>query len=68
MVSFMLLSGSSNLKTGIDLSRYCLQDIGIFRFTINVCIVLIYSACETLAKHSLQKPVSFVLETHVCKT
>ena len=38
-------------------------------FVYNVYnIVLIYSACETLAKHGVQKPVSFVLETHVCKT
>ena len=68
MVSFVLLSALSNLKTDIDLSRYCLLVIGIALHMINLYNYSFYSACETLAKHGLQKPVSFVLETYVCKT
>lgn len=36
-------------------------------FAYSKCVYSFYSACETLAKHGLQKPVSFVLETHVCR-
>ena len=41
MVSFMLLSASSNLTADVDLSRYCLQDIGIALLTVNVYILFI---------------------------
>jgi len=44
-----------------------MADSLLYCFAYNKCVYSFYSACETLAKHGLQKPVSFVLETHVCR-